>query len=183
MVSHTTLVLCMNLKATICNAGVWTYVFCQQFHLRNTRLLHVGLQNNERAWVSYFPSWHGNKRWGGKGECVLLLRASGWHLQTWIETESKEIRFFTPALQHSLQRPFETRSMHSGALSLRRSAQQFFWTKNKMEETSLSWPSLFAVSCRTPLPRLKQLNLLSKHLCFLPQSHIIFSNNHRIHQR
>ena len=66
--------------------------------------------------VSYFPSWHGNKRWGGNGECVLLLRASGWQFQTWIEMESKEIRFFIPALQHSLQRPFETRSMHSGAL-------------------------------------------------------------------
>lgn len=148
----------------------------------NTRLLQVRLQNNERAWVSYFPSWRGNKRWGGNGECVLLLRASGWQLQTWIETESKEIRFFTPALQHSLQRPFETRSMHSGALPSPL-CSTILLEKNKMEETSLSWPPLFAVSCRTPLPRLKQLNLLSKHLCFLPQSRIIFTNNHRICQR
>jgi hypothetical protein len=44
-----------------------------------------------------------------------------------------------------------------------RYAQQFFWKKNKMEKTSLSWPPLFAVSCRTPLPRLFQQNVLCQN--------------------
>lgn len=104
-------------------------------------------------------------------------RASGSQFQTWIETESKEIRSFMPALQHSLQLPFETRNMYSCVL-LHTFCPAPFW-KEKEEHFCRG---LYMLSdAEHPLPRLFQLNHPSKHPTFLPVSHITVSNNHRIH--
>lgn len=60
----------------------------------------------------------------------ILLRVRSLQFQAWMETDSKEIRLFVLALQHSLQLPFETRNMHSGVLQ-HLSAPRFLWKNIK----------------------------------------------------
>jgi len=54
-------------------------------------------------------------------------------------------------------------------------AAQLSVKEKKKGITFLAWPPLFAVSYSTPLPRLLQLNLLSKHLCFASYQFLILS--------
>jgi hypothetical protein len=127
------------------------------------------------------PSERRNKRWKRNGEWVNPVACEKQAISNpeWKQNQKKSVPLY-----------WRCNTLYNFHLKHETCIPASFYTSTPLYSTllwkNIKWrngfvrPPLFDVNCRIPLPRLFQLNYLSKHLCSLSVPHIIVSNNSKL---